>query len=141
MNLLRRGLTGFTFLVCALPAFAQSPTDRRAAVGAPDVPRQLARVEAQRKARQSAAAQLQARPDVQALRLTPTQLEAFTAVLVDPDKTVVPDSVVRAMAGLRNDQGAGPAVVAAWAQMQQLYQRLTATRIADEQARTLLALT
>lgn len=140
MNVLRRGLTGFTLLICVLPAFAQSPTDRRAAVGAPDVPRQIARVEARRTAWQTAVAQLQTRPDVQALRLTPTQVEAFTVALADPDKTVDPDMVVRGMAGLRNDQGAGPALVAAWAQMQQLYQRLAATRIAGEQEQTLRAL-
>ena len=140
MNLLQRSLAAFTLLICALPAFAQSSPERRTAIGAPDLPRQLAAVAARRTAWQTAAAQLQARPDVQALRLTPAQVEAFTAALVDPEKPVDPDSVARGMARLRNDQGAAPALVAAWAEMQQLYQRLAAARSADEQERILLAL-
>jgi tetratricopeptide (TPR) repeat protein len=112
----------------------------------PQLARQLAIVDGQRKAWQSVVKQLQTRKDAQALRLTMPQLEAFTAVLVETSEGAgTPASpaagalvqvpmrvhfeavdIVRRMAGLRNDQDVSPAIVAAWTEMQQLHEKLAA---------------
>ena len=138
-------------LIAAAPTVAQSPLT---VVGVhtpvrgdtPELEQQLARVDGQRKAWQAVVKQLQARKDVQALRLTPSQLDAFTAVIVDataaaPRTTTPapgtslqrpmrvrfePVNAARRMAGLRNDPDASSAIVALWTGMQQLYQHLSA---------------
>jgi len=141
-------------LTSAAPALAQSPSAPLSVVGVytpvrgdtPELAQQLARVDGQRKAWQAVGRQLQTRRDIAALRLTPAQLEAFTAVLAET--TVAPmrttaaaigtpvqrsirvrfdtANAARRMGALRNDQEASPAIVALWTEMQQLYQQLTA---------------
>ena len=49
----------------------------------PDTARQLARIDAQRRAWNTAATRLQSHPDLKLLQLTPRQVEAFTAVLLE----------------------------------------------------------
>ena len=138
----------------AAPALAQSPPAPLTIVGVhaavrgdtPELAQQLARVDGQFKAWQAVVKQLQSRKDVQTLRLTAAQLEAFTAVIVEataaPALATAPAAgaplqrttrvrfdaaaTVRRMAALRNDQDASPAVVALWAGMQQLHQQLAA---------------
>lgn len=141
-------------LVVALPALGQSPAPGpRVVVGvhAPlrgdtrDLARQLAIVDGQFKAWQAVIKQLQARKDVQALRLTTAQLEAFTVVIIETQEGSTPpaaqkagapppevqlrvrfdpDAAAKQMAGLRNDLDASPAIVAAWSAMQQLHRQL-----------------
>jgi tetratricopeptide (TPR) repeat protein len=151
----------------ALPALGQSTTPGRV-VGihtpirgdSPQLARQLAVVDGQRKAWQTVVQQLQMRKDVQALRLTMTQAEAFTAVLVEVTEVAAAPAgaagaplqvpmrprvdaidIARRMAGLRNDQDTSPAIVAAWTEMQRLHGQLAAqtkqraTAANDEAAR------
>ena len=169
-------------LVVALPAPGQSPASGpRSVVGVHallrgdtrDLARQLAMADGQRKAWQVVIKQLQTRKDVQALRLAPAQIEAFTVVLVETQEVAArpaaqtpgtppeielrvrfdPDDAAKQMAGLRHDQDASAAIVAAWTEMQQLYRQLDtqttqratattdrATRIAHEQEETLRSL-
>jgi tetratricopeptide (TPR) repeat protein len=176
----RASLAAVIVLAAAAPARAQAPATPATVVGVympvrgdtPEFAQQLARLDGQRKAWQVVVRQLQMRTDVRALRLTVPQLEAFTAVTVETTasatKTTLvpgtpfqrsmrvrfdPAAAVRRMAALRNDQDAGPAIVAFWNGMQQLYQQLTAetrqrstaspneaSRIAREQQETARAL-
>ena len=99
---------------CATSVYAQSA----------DSAGQLALAEAQRKAWQAAVTRLNSRPDVKALRLTPVQLEAFTAAIVEIDARFDAADVVRRLAGLRKDQDATYELVALWAQIQRLHQEL-----------------
>ena len=137
----------------AAPALAQTPPPVALTIvgvhapvrgDTPELAQQLARVDGQRKAWQAVVKQLQARKDVQALHLTPAQLEAFTAVIVDATATPTratapaagaplqqsmrvrfePANTAARMAALRNDQDASPAIVALWTDMQQLHQQL-----------------
>jgi tetratricopeptide (TPR) repeat protein len=143
-------------LTSALPAFAQpaAPAASRPAppvVGVhtpvrgdtPELARQLALVDGQRKAWQMAVKDLQSRKDIQALRLTPSQIEAFTAVLVEAEPSTRPATAAgaaplqipirvrfeaagaaRRMSALKNDQDAAPAIVARWTEMRQLHEQL-----------------
>jgi tetratricopeptide (TPR) repeat protein len=175
-------LAAAVLLGITLPVFGQTAAPVTRVIGihipvrgeSPQLARQLAIVDGQRKAWQSVVKQLQTRKDVQALRLTLPQVEAFTAVFVETSEgTAAPASpaaaaqvqvsmrarfeavdIARRMAGLRNDQDASPAIVAAWAEMQQLHEKLAAQtrqragaandeagRIAREQEQTLRELT
>jgi len=85
-------LAGLLVLSVAASAHAQSSLiaidvtgeHRMASGDTPDSAKQLARVDAQRRAWSAASARLQSRDDVKALQLTPLQVDAFTAVLLDP---------------------------------------------------------
>ena len=140
------------FLGVALPAFGQPVAPATRVVGihtpvrgdTPELARQLALVDGQRKAWRAAVAQLQLRPDIKSLRLTQAQIEAFTAALLEaedgstrsaatPAGTPLqlpirvrfePAGAARRMAGLKNDQDASPAIVAGWTEMQRLHDRL-----------------
>lgn len=150
-------------------AIAQAPAAPLGVVGVhipargdtPELAQQLARVDGQRKAWQAASKQLQTRKDVAALRLTPAQVEALTAVIVDvtaaaPRATTPataaalqrsmrvrfePVNATQRMARLRTDPDATSAIVTHWTAMQQLHQQLSAqtkqraTATADEAAR------
>ena len=148
----RRTLAAVILVGVTLPAFGQSAAPGTRVVGihtpargdTPELARQLALVDGQRKAWRAAVAQLQLRPDIKALRLTQAQIEAFTAVLVDtedgstrspatPAGTPLqvpmrvrfePAAAARRMAGLKNDQDASPAIVARWTEMQRLHEQL-----------------
>ena len=84
-------LAGLLVLSVAASAHAQSSLiaidvtgeHRMASGDTPDSAKQLARVDAQRRAWSAASARLQSRDDVKALQLTPLQVDAFTAVLLD----------------------------------------------------------
>jgi tetratricopeptide (TPR) repeat protein len=162
-------LAAVVLLAGGLPAFGQPIAPEIRAVGVhtpvrgdtPELARQLARVDGQRKAWLAASKELQTRRDVQALRLTAAQVEAFTAVIVETSDVVTRTpapvagtplqlplrvqfergSVARQMAALRSDQDAAPAIVGLWTAMQQLHQRLAAqtkqraTATADEATR------
>jgi hypothetical protein len=86
-------LTAVVLLAASLPASGQpaAPEIRVVGVHSPlrgdtsDLARQLALVDGQTRIWQAAVAQLGTRPDIQALRLTTSQLAAFTAVIVEPD--------------------------------------------------------
>jgi tetratricopeptide (TPR) repeat protein len=145
-----RFLAGVIVLAFAPPALGQSPPIQIRVIGehaaitgdTPELARQLALVDAQRKAWQAAVAQLQGRADVKALQLTPVQLEAYIAVILEteeaptrsagPARTLqVPlgasldaSAAVERMTGLRGDQDASLAIVNTWIQIQQLHQQL-----------------
>jgi tetratricopeptide (TPR) repeat protein len=171
MNAMNRAiLIAVLFLIAALPARGQSPapTGPRIVVGVhpplrgdtPDLARQLALADGQRKVWQVVSKELQTRKDVQALRLTPAQIEAFTVVIVETQEVSTrstqasgvplqvqlrvrfePGDAVKRMARLRHDQDASPAIVAAWVAMQQLQRQLDtqtkqrATSTADQAPR------
>jgi tetratricopeptide (TPR) repeat protein len=150
----RTAIVALIVLTAAAPALAQSPSASPAIVGVhtpvrgdtPELAQQLARVDGQRKAWQAVVKQLQARKDVQAVRLTPAQLEAFTAVIVEataaPAQTAAPAAgaplqrsmrvrfepagAARRMAALRSDPETTSAIVGLWSAMQQLHQQLAA---------------
>ena len=104
--------------------------------------RQLALVDARRKAWETAFLRLQDRSDVKALRLTQDQIEAFVPIVLeireehgqnsDNPQTVQVRlhgrmnlaDVTRRMAGLRNDQDASFDVVEAWTETQQVHRQL-----------------
>jgi tetratricopeptide (TPR) repeat protein len=101
--------------------------------------RQLAAADGRRKAWLAAAEQLQRREDVQALGLTPAQLEAYTVAVVVPlaatpngtgKSTQVPmqvrldGAVVARLVNLRKDQDTTRELVAARSRMQQLHAQL-----------------
>ena len=104
--------------------------------------RQLALVDARRKAWETAALKLRDRADVKGLRLTQNQIEAFAPVMLDireehgqnannPRAVQVRlhgrmnvGDVTRRMAGLRNDQDASFDLVEAWTETQELYRQL-----------------
>ena len=111
----------------------------------PDSARQLALADARQKALRAAAMRLLGRADVKALQLKPIEVDAFTLALLEieepPVRARAPNATrgpfqlqVRAlldasnaanrMSGLRVDQDVTYALVQAWTQMQQLYQRL-----------------
>lgn len=109
----------------------------------PDSAKQLARVDAQRQAWQSAVAGLQNRNEVKALQLPQLQVEAFTAILLELEESPARntaagaqavqvrmsgrmnvDDAVRRIALITKDQDATFDLVEAWAEMQQLIQRL-----------------
>jgi len=105
---------------------------------------QLARVDARRRAWSAAATDLQGRADVKALGLTPVQVEAFTAVLLELEEppartastpTQQPVQVhlrgrmdatgaVQRIAQVRKDQDATYDLVETWVEMQKLHQQL-----------------
>jgi tetratricopeptide (TPR) repeat protein len=148
----RSTLAAVVLLATTFPAFGQTLAPGTRVVGihtpvrgdTPELARQLALLDGQQKAWQMAIKDLQARKDIQALRLTSAQMEAFTAVLVEtedssaraaatPVSTPVQLTIrvrfeaagaARRMAGLRNDQDASPAIVARWTEMQQLHEQL-----------------
>jgi len=104
--------------------------------------RQLALVDARRKAWETAALKLRDRADVKGLRLTQNQIEAFAPVMLDIREEHGQNSnnpravqvrlhgrmnvgdVTRRMAGLRNDQDASFDLVEAWTETQELYRQL-----------------
>jgi len=167
--MLRTALAAVVLLTAMPPAFGQSAAPGTRVVGVhtpvrgdtPELARQLARVDGQRKVWQAAVAQLQLRPDIKALRLKQAQIEAFTAVIVDAEEVASAaaaraggtplqltmrarldvNTVARQMAGLKYDQDASPAIVARWTEMQQLHQQIAAqtkqraTAAGDEAAR------
>jgi tetratricopeptide (TPR) repeat protein len=117
----------------AIVARAQSPATA-------DPAKQLAAFDAKFKAWRTVATQLLGREDVKALRLTPLEVEAYAAVILDtpvprPDLT----AVVQRMAMLHKDQDATFDIVETWTGMQQLHQRV-AGAAAPERARLLTAL-
>jgi tetratricopeptide (TPR) repeat protein len=104
----------------------------------------LARVDAQRRAWRTAATDLQSRADVKALGLTPLQVEAFAAVLLDleePHAQASPattgqsvqvrlrgrldSNAVQRIARVQKDQDVTYDLVEAWLEMQKLHQQLT----------------
>ncbi len=108
-----------------------------------DSARQLARIDAQRTAWRTAVTRLQDRADLKDLRLTPFQVEAFTAVLLEIEEqpaqtTPVPNGPVQVrmrgrmdagefvlrIARLRKDQDATYDLVDAWTEMRQLHEQL-----------------
>jgi tetratricopeptide (TPR) repeat protein len=104
-----------------------------------DSARQLAVADGRRKAWLAAAEQLQRRPDVLALGLTPAQLEAYTAAVVVPVASTphgtgtsmqVPmqvrldAAVVARLINLRKDQDTTRQLVAARGRMQQVHAQL-----------------
>jgi tetratricopeptide (TPR) repeat protein len=114
----------------------------------PDLARQLARVDAQRRAWSTAATRLQSRDDVKALQLTPLQVEAFAAILLELEdqpvaspttrdpvqvrlRGAMDDSDVRRIALVRKDQDATYDLVETWSEMQRLHEQLAK----DTQAR------
>ncbi len=147
-------LIAVVLIAAALPASGQPAAPDIRVVGehapvrgdTPELARQLALVNGQTKTWQAAIAQLQTRPDIQALRLTNLQLAAFTAVIVEPEemprsappsKSGAPLQVplrapfnagdaVRRMAGLKGDPDIAASIVSAWTEMQELYARLQA---------------
>jgi tetratricopeptide (TPR) repeat protein len=108
----------------------------------PDFARQRALVDARRKATAAAVARLQGIDAIKMLRLTPLQLEAFTAVLLeieDPPAATSTDgtstrvlvraridteAAARRMAALRRDQDAAFELVNAWTGLRSLHQQL-----------------
>ena len=174
-----RIVAGIGVLICAIPALAQSPPTEIRVVGehaaihgdTAELAGQLALVDAQRKAWQAALLQLQGRPDVRTLKLTPVQLEAYTAVILETEeqparssaanRTQVPltarfdaNGAARRMADLRSDQDASLAIVSTWSQNQRLHQQLAdqsrlraaekadaAARLAEQQHHTARAAT
>ena len=147
----RSTLAAAILLAVTLPAFGQSATPGTRVVGihapvrgdTPELARQLALVDGQRKVWRAAVAQLQPRPDIKALRLTQAQIEAFTAVIVEAEEVpsaaaarggtplqltmrarLTANTVASQMAGLKRDQDAFPAIVTRWTEMQQLHEQL-----------------
>ena len=110
----------------------------------PDSAKRLARVDAQKRAWSAAATGLQSRADVKALGLTPLQVEAFAAVLLELEEpsaqtaaatTREPVQVrlrahmdatalVQRIARLQKDQDASYDLMEAWVEMQGLHQQL-----------------
>ncbi len=104
--------------------------------------RQLALVDARRKAWETAAVRLQDRADVKGLRLTQNQIEAFAPMMLEIREEHGQNSnnpravqvrlhgrmnvgdLTRRMAGLRNDQDASFDLVEAWTETQQLHRQL-----------------
>ena len=129
----------------------------------PDSAKQLARVDAQRRAWQAAVTQLQGREDLKALQLTPAQMEAFAAVLLELEEQPSPTAstttrgpvqvelrsrmdagqVVQRIALLRKDQDVTYDLVEAWVEIQRLHEQLAGetrlrTSLADAKASTLM---
>ena len=108
-----------------------------------DSARRFARVDAQRNAVRTAAKALLPRADLTSLKLTPAEVEAYVAALIDieerpaastsPGTATVrvdfvarfdPAAVVRRMADLPKDPAAARTVVTAWARSEEMYQRV-----------------
>ncbi len=149
---MRRFLFAAALLLAVPPAYGQQPSEIRVVVGVPpsgagglELIRQLNLIEAERRVWAAAIEQLQKRPDVQGLKLSPAQLSAFVAMLVVPQDTAPPKGPVtrdstqvtlrvpfdaantaRRLTRLRNDPDAAAAVLAAWTEMQALYERVSA---------------
>lgn len=125
----------------------------------PESARQLARVDAQRRAWSTTATRLQNYPDVKALRLTPLQVEAFSAVLLEFQEPAAGSAAtgtrgpvqvrlrgrmdgaeaVRRIALVLKDQDATFDVVEAWTEMQRLHEQLAKDTQAN-QLKTIVAL-
>jgi tetratricopeptide (TPR) repeat protein len=116
----------------------------------PAVARQLAIVDARVKAAQLALRRVAGRADVKALHLTPSQLEAYTASLLDTDGDMPgdvaqdrvsahvvlrldADALARRIALLHRDQEVSVEVIAAWTRARELLMRLTQQ---EDRART-----
>lgn len=107
-----------------------------------DSARTLARVDARRRAWSATAAQLQSHDGVKALQLTPLQVEAFAAILLELEESPAAaattqgpvqvrlhgrmdrDAVARRIALVRKDQDATYDLVEAWVEMQRLHDQL-----------------
>jgi tetratricopeptide (TPR) repeat protein len=161
-------LAGLVVLGVAASAHAQSSLiavdvtgeHRMASGDTPDSARQLARVDAQRRAWSAASTRLQNRDDVKALRLAPQEADAFTAVLLDLQEpsaqTPSPatrgsvqvrlrgqmdgNAVAQRIALLRKDQDATFDVIEAWSEMQRLHEQLAKEALAANQIKAVVAL-
>jgi tetratricopeptide (TPR) repeat protein len=139
-------------LTLASAAYAQSPATEIRVTGehpmatsdSPDSAKQLALVDATRKALQQAVASLQDLADVKALQLKPVQLDAYVAAILETHEESArtttaanravhqvdvlvrldPREAVRRLAGLRKDQDASNALVELWKQTQELHRQL-----------------
>jgi tetratricopeptide (TPR) repeat protein len=156
------GTLGWLFLMlCAGPGLAQSPpADIRvtgehplASGDTPELARQLALADARHQVWQAAVVQVQRRADLKALRLTPAQVEVYTAVILEPSEELTPSpdagspvrvrlslsldaaDAVRRMAALRKDQDATRELVEAWTQMQRLRAQLADRAITSPEDR------
>jgi len=159
-------LAGLLVLGVATSAHAQSSViaidvtgEHRMTNGdTPDSAKQLARIDAQRRAWSMAATRLQSHPDMKALQLTPAQVEAFTAVLLELQEQPGTASTAargpvqvrlqgrmdgtetaRRIALVRKDQDATFDLMETWSEMQQLNQQLAKDTQAD-QLKTIVAL-
>lgn len=158
----------FTILVLCLATYAQAQSsiiaidvtgEHRMTNGdTADSATQLARVDARRRAWTAAWTQLQSREDVKALKLTPLQVEAFAAVLLElqeqPARTSTTargpihvqlrarmdgEAAAQRIALVRKDQDASFDIVEAWTEMQRLHEQLAKETPAD-QLKTVVAL-
>lgn len=155
-------LAGLLVLGFATCASAQSPLiaidvtgEHRMTNGdTPDSARQLARVDAQRRAWSAAATRLQNDPELKALQLTPSEVEAFAALLLEFQEPSAPTApaaargsvqvrlrgtlngsdAVQRIALVRKDQDATFDIMEAWGEMRQLHEQLAK----DTQARATL---
>lgn len=161
-------LAGLLVLAVATSAHAQSSLiavdvtgEHRMATGdTPNSAKQLARVDAQRRAWSAVSTRLQNRDDVKALRIAPLEVAAFTAILLElqeqPAQTASTstrgsvqvrlrgqmdgDAIVERIALLRKDQDATFDVVEAWSEMQRLHEQLAKETQAENQLKTIVAL-
>jgi tetratricopeptide (TPR) repeat protein len=152
VGLIVKLLAGLLILIVARCASAQSGViaidvtgEHRVASGdTPDSAKQLARVDAQRRAWQTAVTQLLDSQGIKALPLTPRQVEAFTAVLLELEEPPSPNAsaaprglvqvrlrgrldaseVVQRIALLRKDQDVTYDLEEAWVEMVRLHQQL-----------------
>ena len=158
----------FTILVLFLATYAQAQSsiitidvtgEHRMTNGdTADSATQLARVDALRRAWSAASTQLQSREDVKALNLTPLQVEAFAAVLLElqeqPARTSTTargpvhvqlrarmdgEAAAQRIALVRKDQDASFDIVEAWSEMQRLHEQLAKDTPAN-QLKTVVAL-
>ncbi len=108
----------------------------------PDSAKQAALADATHKVLQETATRLESLPEVQAMQLKPSQLQAFLAALSDPEEQsersapagqtyradvllrIDPRDVVRRIRLLRKDQDATLALMELWTQTQELYRQL-----------------
>jgi tetratricopeptide (TPR) repeat protein len=121
-------------MLACLVVIAVAGIARAQSQPAADGARELALVDARFKAWQTTVTQLLGRADVNALRLKPVEVEAYTAVILDRDGPLEPPdlaAVVRRMTMLRKDQDATEDIVDTWAGMQLLRQRMTAAAPSD----------
>jgi len=117
-----------TRTVACLLVLALAATAHAQSTSAAETTRQATLLEGRFKTWQSAVTQLLERADVQALRLKPSEVEAYTAVILEITRTPVDlAAVVRRMAMLRKDQDATFDIVETWTSMKQLHQQLAST--------------
>jgi tetratricopeptide (TPR) repeat protein len=161
-------LAGLLVLGVATSVHAQSPPiaidvtgeHRMTSTDTADSARQLARVDARRRAWSVASAHLQSRDDVKALQLTPLEIDAFTFVLLElqeqPTKTATTsargpmqvrlrgridgDAAVKRIALVRKDQDATFDVIEAWSETQRLHEQLAKETQPQNQIKTVVAL-